>query len=215
MGIIGRRFQSWPVEVPSRSRNVTHRWVNRNKPLGNTIIWHLYTVALLILCLFCCSPANKEGPWSKKEVQRLLRAVRDHIMSQIPGAANGNMSIRVMKETLYKRLPLQRIATKVKTRSWSQCREKWWETWFFFFFFTSNLKKEMFMPPGSPAPFPQYYNKMEYVVTFSVFINTGVEILFVYLLCLFIYLGWEFWQWKCPSEPCAQRRNLLMYKLNS
>ncbi|KAG7318266.1 hypothetical protein KOW79_018021 [Hemibagrus wyckioides] len=69
--------------------------------------------------------ANKEGPWSKKEVQRLLRAVRDHIVSQIPGAANSNMSIRVMKETLYKRLPLQRIATKVKTRSWSQCREKW------------------------------------------------------------------------------------------
>ncbi|KAK3538826.1 hypothetical protein QTP86_015951 [Hemibagrus guttatus] len=69
--------------------------------------------------------ANKEGPWSKKEVQRLLRAVRDYIVSQIPGAANSNGPVRVMKETLYKRLPLQKIAKKVKTRSWSQCREKW------------------------------------------------------------------------------------------
>ncbi|KAB5528623.1 hypothetical protein PHYPO_G00142360 [Pangasianodon hypophthalmus] len=69
--------------------------------------------------------ANKEGPWSKKEVQRLLRAVRDHIVSQIPGGASSSGSIRVMKETLYKRLPLQKIAMKVKTRSWSQCREKW------------------------------------------------------------------------------------------
>ncbi|KAK2845485.1 hypothetical protein Q7C36_010339 [Tachysurus vachellii] len=69
--------------------------------------------------------ANKEGPWSKKEVQRLLRAVRDYIVSQIPGTANSNRNIRVMKETLYKRLPLQKIAKRVKTRSWSQCREKW------------------------------------------------------------------------------------------
>ncbi|MCJ8747007.1 hypothetical protein PDJAM_G00148340 [Pangasius djambal] len=69
--------------------------------------------------------ANKEGPWSKKEVQRLLRAVRDHIVSQIPGGASSSGSMRVMKETLYKRLPLQKIAMKVKTRSWTQCREKW------------------------------------------------------------------------------------------
>ncbi|GAA6098789.1 transcription termination factor 1 [Tachysurus ichikawai] len=69
--------------------------------------------------------ANKEGPWSKKEVQRLLRAVRDYIVSQIPGTANSNRNIRVLKETLYKRLPLQKIAKRVKTRSWSQCREKW------------------------------------------------------------------------------------------
>ncbi|XP_027018719.2 transcription termination factor 1 [Tachysurus fulvidraco] len=69
--------------------------------------------------------ANKEGPWSNKEVQRLLRAVRDYIVSQIPGTANSNRNIRVMKETLYKRLPLQKIAKRVKTRSWSQCREKW------------------------------------------------------------------------------------------
>ncbi|XP_053336499.1 transcription termination factor 1-like [Clarias gariepinus] len=68
---------------------------------------------------------DKEGPWSQKEVQRLLRAVRDHIMCQIPGGANSYGSIRVMKETLYKRLPWQKIARKVKTRSWSQCREKW------------------------------------------------------------------------------------------
>ncbi|KAF5905632.1 transcription termination factor 1, partial [Clarias magur] len=68
---------------------------------------------------------DKEGPWSQKEVQRLLRAVRDHIMCQIPGGANSYGSIRVMKETLYKKLPWQKIARKVKTRSWSQCREKW------------------------------------------------------------------------------------------
>ncbi|KAF7687503.1 transcription termination factor 1-like [Silurus meridionalis] len=69
--------------------------------------------------------ADKEGPWSEKEVQRLLRAVHDYIVSQIPGGANRRGSIRVMKETLYKRLPLQKIAMKVKTRSWTQCREKW------------------------------------------------------------------------------------------
>ncbi|TSN86040.1 Transcription termination factor 1 [Bagarius yarrelli] len=69
--------------------------------------------------------ADKEGPWSNKEVQRLLRGVRDYVVSQIPGAAESNSSLRVMKETLYKRLPWQKIAMKVKTRSWTQCREKW------------------------------------------------------------------------------------------
>ncbi|XP_017306981.2 transcription termination factor 1 isoform X1 [Ictalurus punctatus] len=69
--------------------------------------------------------ADNEGPWSKKEVQRLLRAVRDHVVSKIPGGADNYDSVRVTKEVLYKRLPLMKISKKVKTRSWTQCREKW------------------------------------------------------------------------------------------
>lgn len=69
--------------------------------------------------------ADKEGPWSNEEVQRLLRGVRDYVVRQIPGATESLGSLRVMKETLYKRLPWQKIAMNVKTRSWTQCREKW------------------------------------------------------------------------------------------
>ncbi|KAF4074307.1 hypothetical protein AMELA_G00238060 [Ameiurus melas] len=74
---------------------------------------------------FVAYKPENEGPWSKKEVQRLLRAVRDHVVSKIPGAADNYDSVRVMKEVLYKRLPLMKISKKVKTRSWTQCREKW------------------------------------------------------------------------------------------
>lgn len=84
---------------------------------------HLHN-GMLLLCLLCHS-ADNEGPWSKKEVQRLLRAVRDHVVSKIPGGADNYDSVRVTKEVLYKRLPLMKISKKVKTRSWTQCREKW------------------------------------------------------------------------------------------
>ncbi|XP_062873587.1 transcription termination factor 1-like [Trichomycterus rosablanca] len=69
--------------------------------------------------------SEKEGSWSTKEVQRLLKAVHDYIVSQLPRGANNNSPVTVSKDTLYSRLPWQNIAEKVKTRSWTKCREKW------------------------------------------------------------------------------------------
>ncbi|XP_036454480.1 transcription termination factor 1-like [Colossoma macropomum] len=69
--------------------------------------------------------AVKEGRWSPKEIRRLLRAVRDHIVNQLQLGATNEDSFIVSREMLYKRLPWQKIAAKVETRSWTKCREKW------------------------------------------------------------------------------------------
>ncbi|KAF4112852.1 transcription termination factor 1 [Onychostoma macrolepis] len=70
--------------------------------------------------------AKKSGPWSAKEEQRLLRAVRDHIVTVLKSESpNKTTPKRVGREILYQKLPWFNISLKVKTRCWSKCREKW------------------------------------------------------------------------------------------
>ncbi|KAL1274612.1 hypothetical protein QQF64_027426 [Cirrhinus molitorella] len=70
--------------------------------------------------------ARKIGPWSAKEEQRLLRAVRDHVVTVLKSKSpNKTTPKRVSREILYQKLPWLNISFKVKTRCWSKCREKW------------------------------------------------------------------------------------------
>ncbi|XP_016141401.1 transcription termination factor 1-like [Sinocyclocheilus grahami] len=70
--------------------------------------------------------ARKSGPWSAKEEQRLLRAVRDHIVTVLKSESpNKKTPKRVSRVILYQKLPWFNISLKVKTRCWSKCREKW------------------------------------------------------------------------------------------
>ncbi|KAI7812958.1 transcription termination factor 1-like [Triplophysa rosa] len=73
------------------------------------------------------SQINKKfGPWSEKELQRLLRAVRDYIVTKLKSMSTDKRTpTRVSREMLYKKLPWFEIAHKVKTRSWTKCRVKW------------------------------------------------------------------------------------------
>lgn len=69
---------------------------------------------------------KKHGQWSDKEVQRLLRAVRDHLVTtQKSESPRKRPPTRVSREMLYRKLPWFKIADKVKTRCWSKCRDKW------------------------------------------------------------------------------------------
>ncbi|XP_005168698.1 transcription termination factor 1 isoform X1 [Danio rerio] len=66
------------------------------------------------------------GPWTTNEVQRLLRAVRDHVVSVLKSAnPKKKKPKRVSREILYQALPWSKIAEKVKTRCWTKCRDKW------------------------------------------------------------------------------------------
>ncbi|XP_055056561.2 transcription termination factor 1 [Misgurnus anguillicaudatus] len=69
---------------------------------------------------------KKHGQWSDKEVQRLLRAVRDHLVTTLKSESpRKRPPTRVSREMLYRKLPWFKIADKVKTRCWSKCRDKW------------------------------------------------------------------------------------------
>ncbi|XP_073695610.1 transcription termination factor 1-like [Garra rufa] len=70
--------------------------------------------------------ARKTGPWSAKEEQRLLRAVRDYVVTVLKSKSpNKTTPKKVSREILYQKLPWFNISQKVKTRCWSKCREKW------------------------------------------------------------------------------------------
>ncbi|XP_056314654.1 transcription termination factor 1 [Danio aesculapii] len=69
---------------------------------------------------------KRRGPWRSKEVQRLLRAVRDHILSVLKSEnPNQRKPKRVDRKILYKNLPWTRIGETVKTRCWISCKSKW------------------------------------------------------------------------------------------
>ncbi|XP_073805785.1 transcription termination factor 1.2 isoform X1 [Danio rerio] len=72
------------------------------------------------------SSVKRKGPWTPEEVQRLLRAVREHVLSVLKSAnPNKKKPKRVRREILYENLPWTTIADKVETRCYRQCREKW------------------------------------------------------------------------------------------
>ncbi|XP_061585589.1 transcription termination factor 1-like [Cololabis saira] len=59
------------------------------------------------------------GPWNSDEESQLKRAVREHLQSLLqPGSA-------LTKDQLFNNLPWKEISEKVQTRSWTQCRLKW------------------------------------------------------------------------------------------
>ncbi|NP_001353682.1 transcription termination factor 1.1 [Danio rerio] len=72
------------------------------------------------------SSVKRKGPWTPEEVQRLLKAVREHVLSVLKSAnPNKKKPKRVRREILYENLPWTAIAAKVETRCYKTCREKW------------------------------------------------------------------------------------------
>ncbi|XP_056314655.1 transcription termination factor 1-like [Danio aesculapii] len=72
------------------------------------------------------SSDKRKGPWTTEEVQRLLKAVREHVVSVLKSAnPNKKKPKRVSREILYENLPWTTIAENVETRCYRQCREKW------------------------------------------------------------------------------------------
>ncbi|XP_056314653.1 transcription termination factor 1 [Danio aesculapii] len=70
--------------------------------------------------------SKTRGPWTTNEVQRLLRAVRDHVVSVLKSAnPKKKKPKRVSREILYQTLPWSKIAEQVETRCWTKCRDKW------------------------------------------------------------------------------------------
>ncbi|XP_061332498.1 transcription termination factor 1 [Pezoporus flaviventris] len=70
--------------------------------------------------------ATNYGPWSAEEIQKLMCAVEEVIRKRI-GVEDGNpdREIVVDREKLYQKLPWSEIETKVGTRYWRQCKQKW------------------------------------------------------------------------------------------
>ncbi|KFQ41574.1 Transcription termination factor 1, partial [Nestor notabilis] len=73
------------------------------------------------------------GPWSEEEIQKLMRAVEEVIRKRIEVEDGNSLSISeksnrdilVDREKLCKKLPWSQIETKVGTRYWRQCKQKW------------------------------------------------------------------------------------------
>ncbi|XP_065504658.1 transcription termination factor 1 isoform X2 [Caloenas nicobarica] len=73
------------------------------------------------------------GRWSKEEIRKLMHAVEEVIRKRVGMEdANSRSSSEksgtdhlIDQETLYQKLPWTEIETKVGTRHWRQCKQKW------------------------------------------------------------------------------------------
>nr|XP_032635222.1 transcription termination factor 1 isoform X2 [Chelonoidis abingdonii] len=73
------------------------------------------------------------GPWSKKETQKLIQAVKETIQKRadledirlLLQAENSEGTLSVEREKLYKNISWTEIEAKVETRYWRQCKQKW------------------------------------------------------------------------------------------
>ncbi|NXG51611.1 TTF1 factor, partial [Psilopogon haemacephalus] len=81
--------------------------------------------------------AVNNGHWSKKEIQKLTHAVEEVIKKRIeeeeaeeeenvlPSSETSSRDLLIEREKLYYNLPWTEIETKVGTRNWRQCKQKW------------------------------------------------------------------------------------------
>ncbi|NXK36452.1 TTF1 factor, partial [Piprites chloris] len=78
------------------------------------------------------SPVNY-GPWTKEEIQKLKHAVKEVIRKKLEmkdGSSPSSLEqpdrdLWVDREKLYQQLPWTEIETKVGSRYWRQCKQKW------------------------------------------------------------------------------------------
>ncbi|XP_004174394.6 transcription termination factor 1 [Taeniopygia guttata] len=78
------------------------------------------------------SPINY-GPWTKEETQRLIKAVKDVMRrklrtenpSSLSSLEQSNGDLWIDRELLHQTLPWTEIETKVGSRYWRQCKQKW------------------------------------------------------------------------------------------
>uniref|UniRef100_A0A8C9FG46 Transcription termination factor 1 n=1 Tax=Pavo cristatus TaxID=9049 RepID=A0A8C9FG46_PAVCR len=78
------------------------------------------------------SPINY-GPWSKEEIQKLMHAVEEVIVKRtklenansLSSSKKSHRSLQIDREKLFQKLPWTEIETKVGTRYWRQCKQKW------------------------------------------------------------------------------------------
>uniref|UniRef100_A0A8C3L0V8 Transcription termination factor 1 n=1 Tax=Chrysolophus pictus TaxID=9089 RepID=A0A8C3L0V8_CHRPC len=73
------------------------------------------------------------GPWSKEEIQKLMHAVEEVIVKRtklenansLSSSKKSHRSLQIDREKLFQKLPWTEIETKVGTRYWRQCKQKW------------------------------------------------------------------------------------------
>ncbi|NWR07824.1 TTF1 factor, partial [Paradoxornis webbianus] len=73
------------------------------------------------------------GPWTKEETQKLMNAVKEvvrkKLQSENPDSLlsleQSNTDLWIDRELLYQPLPWTEIETKVGSRYWRQCKQKW------------------------------------------------------------------------------------------
>ncbi|XP_041331054.1 transcription termination factor 1 [Pyrgilauda ruficollis] len=73
------------------------------------------------------------GPWTEEETQKLVSAVKDVMRrklrtenpSSLSSLEESNTDVWIDREQLYQPLPWTEIETKVGSRYWRQCKQKW------------------------------------------------------------------------------------------
>ncbi|OWK61347.1 Transcription termination factor 1 [Lonchura striata] len=73
------------------------------------------------------------GPWTKEETQKLIKAVKDVMRrklrtenpSSLSSLEESNGDLWIDREQLHQPLPWTEIETKVGSRYWRQCKQKW------------------------------------------------------------------------------------------
>ncbi|NWV59269.1 TTF1 factor, partial [Malurus elegans] len=73
------------------------------------------------------------GPWTKEETQRLMSAIKEVMKRKLKAESTSSLSsldqssmdLWIDREKLYQQLPWTEIETKVGSRYWRQCKQKW------------------------------------------------------------------------------------------
>ncbi|XP_059721504.1 transcription termination factor 1 isoform X1 [Haemorhous mexicanus] len=73
------------------------------------------------------------GPWTEEETQKLMSAVKDVMRrklitedpNSLPSLEQSDRDLWIDREQLYQPLPWTEIETKVGSRYWRQCKQKW------------------------------------------------------------------------------------------